>query len=428
MNSSTNVYNLIENNKLSITLSAEEVAALKSLENKLASLASNLPDDEEDDDTKFKLIFQSNPLVDGDTYFLSVNNAIGQIILGDKIFNVSPKIKDDHFVEIYNLDKNNIRDLVIDENQGTAAEGDILYLIINDFLNGVERVVTKGIRKGYKQIEDELKFIKGRVNVLSTSRNLLSGKLAIKSEFEEFTIDIALNRIIKSALKEIKTLTNSENTNLLLNYEVIISKANILYRHFEFIPEYKYADLKVQVDRNTKYYGQAVVGAKNILQSLGAEVTVGDTTASARLMNTFSVVENGIRYFLNQNLPEKLMCNAKEPAKKYSDRGKYRLNPDLVFGYPQIIATGDIKYKFWNHSNKVKRSDFQQAITFATGYKVTKCIVIGFSDSSYNTEEQQDEIGEINYNVATWNTDLNPSESGELLLNQVKSSLEKEIV
>ena len=88
--------------------------------------------------------------------------------MGDKIFNVSPKIKDDHFVEIYNLDKNNIRDLVIDENQGTAAEGDILYLIINDFLNGVERVVTKGIRKGYKQIEDELKFIKGRVNVLST--------------------------------------------------------------------------------------------------------------------------------------------------------------------------------------------------------------------------------------------------------------------
>jgi len=314
MNSPTNVYNLIENKKLSITLSTEEVSALKSLENKLASLASNLPDDEEDD-TNFKLIFQSNPLVDSDTYFLSVNNAIGQIILGDKIFNVSPKIKDDHFVEIYNLDKNNIRDLVIDENQGTAAEGDILYLIINDFLNGVERVVTKGIRKGYKQTEEELKFIKGRVNVLSTTRNLLSGKLAIKSEFEEFTIDIALNRIIKSALKEIKTLTNSENSNLLLNYEDIISRANILYRHFEFIPEYKYADLKVQVDRNTKYYGQAIVGAKNILQSLGAEVTVGETTASARLMNTFSVVENGIRYFLNQNLPEKLMCNAKEPEK-----------------------------------------------------------------------------------------------------------------
>ena len=266
--------------------------------------------------------------------------------MGDKIFNVSPKIKDDHFVEIYNLDKNNIRDLVIDENQGTAAEGDILYLIINDFLNGVERVVTKGIRKGYKQIEDELKFIKGRVNVLSTTRNLLSGKLAIKSEFEEFTIDIALNRIIKSALKEIKTLTNSENSNLLLNYEDIINRANNLYRHFEFIPEYKYSDLKIQVDRNTKYYGQAVVGAKNILQSLGAEVTVGETTASARLMNTFSVVENGIRYYLNQNLPEKLMCNAKEPAKKYSGRGKYRLNPDLVFGYPQIVATGDIKYKF----------------------------------------------------------------------------------
>ena len=46
---------------------------------------------------------------------------------------------------------------------------------------------------------------------METTRNLLSGKLAIKTEYEEFSIDTALNRLIKSALFEIKTLHSSES-------------------------------------------------------------------------------------------------------------------------------------------------------------------------------------------------------------------------
>ena len=420
-----NSYNLVENKTLEINLSNDEAEALKALESKIANFVSGLPDDSfEDEDRRFKITFQKSQIQEN-TYFLTVSNAIGQIVLGDHIFNISPKIQDDHFIKIYKLDKNKDKNLWIEDNQGTAAKGEIFYLIINDFLNGVEKVVSKGIRKGYKQFEDELKYIKGRVNVMETTRNLLSGKLAIKTEYEEFSIDTALNRLIKSALFEIKTLHSSESLHVTSSdfIETLVSKASKLYNHFEFIPDYLASDLRVNVDRNTKYYEQALVGAKNILQSYGAEVTVGDITASARMMNTFMVIENGLRYFLNQNLPEKFMCNSK-PTSKNSRDGKYSFNPDLVFGtIAENIATGDIKYKYWTSQNKFSRGDLQQSITFTNAYKVQKGIIIGFSDSSFNPSKYHDKIGDINFFVSTWDTGKDPSKASQKLLEQITNIL-----
>ena len=420
-----NSYNLVENKTLEINLSNDEAEALKALESKIANFVSGLPDDSfEDEDRRFKITFQKSQIQEN-TYFLTVSNAIGQIVLGDHIFNISPKIQDDHFIEIYKLDKNKDKNIWIEDNQGTAAKGEIFYLIINDFLNGVEKVVSKGIRKGYKQFEDELKYIKGRVNVMETTRNLLSGKLAIKTEYEEFSIDTALNRLIKSALFEIKTLHISESLHVTSSdfIETLVSKASKLYNHFEFIPDYLASDLRVNVDRNTKYYEQALVGAKNILQSYGAEVTVGDVTASARMMNTFMVIENGLRYFLNQNLPEKFMCNSK-PTSKNSRDGKYSFNPDLVFGtIAENIATGDIKYKYWTSQNKFSRGDLQQSITFTNAYKVQKGIIIGFSDSSFNPSKYHDKIGDIDFFVSTWDTGKDPNKASQKLLEQITDIL-----
>ena len=88
-----NSYNLVENKTLEINLSNDEAEALKALESKIASFVSGLPDDSfEDEDRRFKITFQKSQIQEN-TYFLTVSNAIGQIVLGDHIFNISPKFK-----------------------------------------------------------------------------------------------------------------------------------------------------------------------------------------------------------------------------------------------------------------------------------------------------------------------------------------------
>ena len=166
-------------------------------------------------------------------------------------------------------------------------------------------------------------------------------------------------------------------------------------------------------------YEQALVGAKNILQSYGAEVTVGDITASARMMNTFMVIENGLRYFLNQNLPEKFMCNSK-PTSKNSRDGKYSFNRFSLWNNCRKYYAGDIKYKYWTSQNKFIR-DLQQSITFTNAYKVQKGIIIGFSDSSFNPSNYHDKIGEIDFFVATWDAGKDP-------IKQVKNYLNKSLI
>ena len=191
-----------ENKKFEIKMNRNEYQALNALGDKLFSFTTRLPDEETNDeevDTMFKIDIQMSPHQE-DTYFVEFKNAIGQIIVADKVFNISPKIGDDHFFEIYNFNKNKYKDLGILDNQGSAGKGSILFLILNDFLNGVETVVNKGIRKGYKQFEDELKFIKGRVNVMSTTRNLLTGKIAIQTEYEEFSIDTLVRDFVAESL------------------------------------------------------------------------------------------------------------------------------------------------------------------------------------------------------------------------------------
>ena len=422
MNELKTEYNTVENESIEITLSSDEVQAIRELRKKISEKTNSIDDENQNDINQVVVepeISISRSLDDDDSYEIKVNNAIGQIVLGERVINIAPKIGSDHFIEIYSKNKNKYKDLAIYKNQGTADTGDLLFLILFDFLEGVEDVVKKGIRKGYKLVNEELKFIKGHVNVLKTTRNLLSGKLAIDTDYEEFSIDTPLNRLIKSALFIVKNL-QIQNTFKKFEYEEIIHKANILFRHFELIPDYKVSDLRSNVDRNTKYYEQSLIGAKNILRSLGAAVQVGDTRASARLMKTADVIESGIRYFLNQNLPENLSCS---PEITYVSTLKNKRYPDLLFGYPPI-AIGDVKYKIWDQQ-KVDQNDINQSIAFAVAAKVNKALIVGFSDQTYNNDINNDIYDDIEIISTTWLIDIDPDESGRKLIEEITNFLNR---
>jgi len=410
------IYILKENQKTEINISNEEGKALRLLEDKLFRFSNEVVYENEDTEKgRFKLKIEPGW---EESISITVENAIGQIVVGDVVINVEPKIGSDHFFKIYDFNKNKYEDLTISDTQGNAQAGDIMYLVLVDFLHGVEKVVNNGVRKGYKQIDEEIKFIKGRVDVLKTTRNLLSGRLGIQTEYEEFTIDTPMNRLIKSALVKVKNIKEETSTSL-LNYEEIVSTANRLHRHFEFIPEYNKSDFRVKIDRNTKYYEQALVGAKNILQFIGASVQYGDTKASARLIKTDKVIESGLRYFLNQNLPKELSCS---PTEQPVETLKNKRRPDLLFGNPPI-AIGDVKYKVW--SKKVDAADINQSIAFAVAAKVNKALIIGFSDQTYNNKINYDMYDDIEIISVSWLTDIDPIESSKKLINEITNFLKK---
>jgi hypothetical protein len=150
-------YNSLENKPIKITLSNDEVQALRELQNKISEKTSSIEVENHNDIDQVIVepeISIDRSIFDDDSYNIKVNNAIGQIILGERVINIAPKIGPDHFIEIYSKDKDKYKNLSIYKNQGNADSGDLLFLILFDFLQGVEVVVKKGIRKGYKLVNE----------------------------------------------------------------------------------------------------------------------------------------------------------------------------------------------------------------------------------------------------------------------------------
>lgn len=106
-------------------------------------------------------------------------------------------ITSQRFSEIYDIDLNS------EKIQTNVFHTNILSpLIIVHFLSVVRKIISKGLKKGYISKEDNIRTVKGRLNVLVNDRKNIQDKRYDKfvCQFQEYTINIPENRIIKRAL------------------------------------------------------------------------------------------------------------------------------------------------------------------------------------------------------------------------------------
>lgn len=103
-------------------------------------------------------------------------------------------IKD--FSEIYSID---FDQPAIQTNE---LENVLTPLILIHFLKVVERIAKRGLKRGYVHREENLKKVKGRIRILANERkNVIPHRFdRVYCQFNEFTVDIPENRLIKRAL------------------------------------------------------------------------------------------------------------------------------------------------------------------------------------------------------------------------------------
>jgi 5-methylcytosine-specific restriction enzyme subunit McrC len=72
-------------------------------------------------------------------------------------------------------------------------------------VKGIEHLARRGLELGYSSLEDELRGIRGRVDLLSTERRFLVEHGRAACRFDEFTTDTLPNQILKASLKLLST-------------------------------------------------------------------------------------------------------------------------------------------------------------------------------------------------------------------------------
>jgi 5-methylcytosine-specific restriction enzyme subunit McrC len=393
---------IVESEAAVVGLSADEAGALTALGQKLASKSSWWGEDEEAAPKSVIDVRQDS----GGQWFVLVREAIGVISVGNHEIVVAPKIPDDHFLYLAHMGGLIPR---IDASATTVEHGNNLWEVIAHWcLVATERVLRGELAKGYKESVEELELSRGRILPLDTARIFYEGRPNLACEFEEFSEDIALNRVLKGALDLMASST-------LLEREVRHRARSALMR-MDDVGRLRHSDLRVVPDRLTHRYRDAIGFAKVLLRGGGTKIAHGTAQGWCFLIRTPELVEAGVREVLRRLLAAKYDVRKKGKVLLPS---RLTLNPDLVFG--NNLAVGDVKYKLLG--SEWSRADLYQSVAFAAGYEVRSAALVGFGGAVPLIAPIQ--LGQILVEPFIWDARLSsePSQSGRRLAEDVLAFL-----
>jgi 5-methylcytosine-specific restriction enzyme subunit McrC len=388
-----------------LDISDSEAAELERLGRLLAGKSAYWGDDGESDETKEveKSIIRCRKNPSGQ-YFVKVDNAIGAIKLFDRTLTVYPKIPMDHFVHIAKYSTGMPR--VSNEKFALEVDDSFWEVIAHWFVNEMRGVVEKGLLMDYKERNDELRFVRGKVNLLRTTHNFLVGKMAVDCNFEEFDIDNPLNRLLRAAARRISGSS-------LIGDPDLKKEAARLARHLDGVGNLEQNDFTANTERRSQHYKAAIDLAKRVLGNTGTSINMGSKNAQTFLIPTYDLIEKGIRNILHEkiNTVSPLGASLVVEGDFY-----FTVNPDLLIDKGRV--TGDVKYKIAD--DKWNRADLGQATLFATAYKAKKAMIVTFADPEKPLSNQILRFPDLEIYRFIWNTNTQPQEQQDQLIFELR--------
>ena len=132
----------------------------------------------------------------------------------------SIKIQNIYYLFLYAWDKFNEGNLV---KTGTEQSPDVPNLFANVFISSVKRLIKRGLFKDYRTTNQELKFIRGKVDFNKSLRVNHSLKNKLFCNFDTLSIDSIPNKIVKRTIIDLLrnrgvNETNKKNLFPLLKY------------------------------------------------------------------------------------------------------------------------------------------------------------------------------------------------------------------
>ncbi len=305
-------------------------------------------------------IIRCLPSRDG-AWEITVDNAVGVIAVDDLEVIVEPKIPSEHLLYLFAHSSQWPR---FDGGEAhLALDASLFELVVEWFLNAVERLMHSGLLLDYREVTDELASVRGQIEPLGTAQAYYSGRLAAMCRFEEFDIDTPLNRVVSAGARAVLR-------NPLISTHRRRQAGQILARLIDVGP-LNLEDLTVRLDRRTIGYRDAISLAKQVLRSQGHDLVEGQAHVQSFLIRTPEMVEEALRNLLAEGL---LGRTAVKKTGLVLGSSSMTVNPDLVF---DKLAIGDVKYKVnwlsW------PRPDLYQSVAFASAYSRPEALIVSLA-------------------------------------------------
>ena len=248
----------------------------------------------------------------------------------------------------------------------------LLEIFISMFLCELEALVKKGIKSDYVTLEDNLKFLKGKLNINEQIKRNSIHKERFYVEYSKFLSDIKINQIIKTTLKFLYKKSNSSKN------QQKIRELLFIFDEVSMCNDYKNFFTNYTINRQARHYEQTLLWCKIFL--LGDTFTPhkGDDLAFALLFDMNALFESYVGNFIKKKFPS----TALQHSEKYlieNPKG-FKLRPD-IFLEGKFIA--DTKWKIIrqdiNESEKkykISQADLYQLYAYGKKYECGKLHLI----------------------------------------------------
>ncbi|WP_107691243.1 McrC family protein [Campylobacter concisus] len=271
----------------------------------------------------------------------------------------------------------------------------LLEIFILMFLDEVSKLIKIGIKSDYVELEDNLKFLKGKLKISEQIRKNIIHKERFYICYQEFSIDMAENRLIKSALEFLyKRSKSSKNQRLIREYLFIfdeISSSSDINADFN----------RLKLNRQTKHYEQALLWSKIFLQNKSFSPYRGNDVAFALLFDINTLFESYVGNFIKKKLSSAIL----QHKGKYlieEPRRDFGLKPDIFLKYKNQNYIADTKWKIVKSKDDISQADLYQLYVYGKKYNCGELYLIypkidGIEQDSMKFEYEKDMQLEILY-------------------------------
>lgn len=201
-------------------------------------------------------------------------------------------------------------------------------LFISMYLEEVTDLTKRGLKSAYTREKDNLNYFKGQLLFDEHIKRNSAHKEKLYVSYDEFSLNRAENRLIKSTLLKLQKLSTNSNN---------LKSIRQLLVHFENIePSNNYAKdfSKVNIDRNSKDYENIIILSKVFLLNKSFSTFSGDTSSRAILFPMEKVFEayvgQKVRHVLSEINYDVSVQDTGYYLFNQQGRGVFSLRPDIV--------------------------------------------------------------------------------------------------
>ncbi len=251
----------------------------------------------------------------------------------------------------------------------------ILEVFISSFLGELHKLTSKELRGGYVITAENNSFLKGKLLLKEHFKLNSFNKTKFYCEFDEFNFDIPPNRLLKSTLVRLFSLTSSSsNKKQIIKYLQYFDSVSFC---INLIADLAYCN---STRKSLLNYGNLITWCEVFLKNKSFTNFHGNSINQAVLFPMEKLFESYITFLLKKycdsdtiDAQDKRYCLISQHSDKkdltYS-LNKFSLKPDIVINSHEIII--DTKWKILNVNSKkydIKESDIYQMHAYGKRYQ-----------------------------------------------------------